>query len=81
MNGWNKDGRGSVRVSPVVGWKAATLINNEADIFLRLEFSVNPDNTDVSALQFALTEHQAREISAKLRALADTISSYALQPT
>ncbi|OMQ42789.1 hypothetical protein [Ensifer sp. 1H6] len=80
MNGWNKDGRGSVRVSPVVGWKAATLINNEADVF-RLEFSVNPDNTDVSALQFALTEHQAREISTKLRALADTISSYALQPS
>ncbi|RDL47631.1 hypothetical protein BLJAPNOD_05555 [Ensifer sp. M14] len=81
MNGWNKDGRGSVRVSPVVGWKAATLINNEADVFLRLEFSVNPDNTDVSALQFALTELQAREISGKLKALADRISSFALQPT
>lgn len=81
MNNWNRDGRGNVKVSPVVGWKAATLVNSEADVFLRLEFSVNPDNTDVSALQFALTERQAREIGAELKHLADRLSFSALQPS
>lgn len=81
MNSWNKDGHGNVRVSPVVGWNAATLVNSGADVFLRLEFSVSPDNTDVSALQFALSERQAREISAKLKALADWLSPNDLQPS
>lgn len=73
-NSWSKDGRGSVRVTPVVAWAAAALVDNQSDILLRLEFSLDPENKDVSALQVAFTEHQAREISDKLKALADTIS-------
>ena len=80
MDSWNKNGRRSHRVSPVVGWTVATLNDSEGDVFLRLEFSVSPDNTDVSALQFALSERQARDMSAELEAVADWLSARALQP-
>lgn len=73
MNGWNKDGRGGVKVSPIIGWKTATLINQTSDIFLRLEFSVAHDLDHVSALQFGLTALQARALSEQLAAHADQL--------
>lgn len=76
MNDWSTDGRGNVRSSTIVGWKAEPAKGDETgDVFLRIEFSVDPNLTDVSALQFRLTRQQADHISGTLGGLADRTSS------
>ncbi|MBD9597615.1 MULTISPECIES: hypothetical protein [unclassified Ensifer] len=75
MNDWSTDGRGNVRSSTIVGWKAEPAKDETGDVFLRIEFSVDPNLTDVSALQFRLTRQQADHISGTLGGLADRSSS------
>ncbi|MDP9635075.1 UNVERIFIED_ORG: hypothetical protein J2W85_007170 [Ensifer adhaerens] len=71
MNGWNRDGSGQVKVSPVLGWKTARPLSENANVFLRLEFGVGHDLESVSALQFSLTAEQARALSQQLADDAD----------
>lgn len=78
MNDWSTDGRGNVRSSAVVGWRAEVITGDETgDVLLRIEFSVDPNLTDVSALQFRLTRQQADHIGGTLGSLADQSSSSA----
>lgn len=63
MNGWNRDGDGHVKVSPVVDWKTATPLNKLSHLFLRVEFG---DADNLSALQFSLTAKQAIALSQQL---------------
>lgn len=67
MNEWSKDARGNLRVSTVSDWKAeAVTADGSGDVVLRVEFSVDPERTDVSSLQFRLTEQQAKSMGAAL---------------
>lgn len=67
MNDWSKDARGNLRASTVIDWKAeAVTADGSGDIVLRIEFSVDPGRTDVSSLQFRLTEQQAKSMGAAL---------------
>ncbi|KQW34867.1 MULTISPECIES: hypothetical protein [Ensifer] len=74
MNRWNKDGQGNIRVSPIIGWKTATLINQNSDVFLRLEFGVDHDLEQVSALQFGLTALQAKALGEQLASHGDKLA-------
>ncbi|MFK0274074.1 hypothetical protein ACIQUG_10390 [Ensifer sp. NPDC090286] len=67
---WSKDGRGNVRASDIIDWKAQAVTDGSGDVLLRLEFSVDPHRTDVSSLQFRLTEQQARHIGATLNLIS-----------
>ncbi len=71
MHGWNRDGNGHVKMSPVIGWKTATPLSETANVFLRIEFGVGHDLDNVSALQFSFTVLQARMLSRQLAEAAD----------
>ena len=72
INDWSTDGRGIIRASAVIDWKAeAVTADGSGDVFLRIEFSVDPDRTDVSSLQFRLTEQQAKHLGAKLASISN----------
>ncbi|MBW0367792.1 hypothetical protein [Ensifer adhaerens] len=64
MIDWNTDGHGNIRASTVVGWNTA--IDETGELFLRIEFSADPDLENVSALQFRLTAQQAMQIAERL---------------
>lgn len=65
-NEWSKEGEGNIRASAVTDWKAEAVTDGSGDVLLRIEFSVDPKRTDVSSLQFRLTEQQAKHLGAKL---------------
>ncbi|MBD9596374.1 hypothetical protein IB270_26395 [Ensifer sp. ENS05] len=60
MHDWNTDGRGNVKAATVIAWKTAGTEN--CDVLLRIEFSVEPDLANVSALQFRLTTQQSKDV-------------------
>lgn len=67
MNEWSKDAQGNLRTSAVIDWKAeAFTADGSGDVVLRIEFSVDPEQTDVSSLQFRLSDQQARSMGAAL---------------
>lgn len=67
---WSTDGRGHVRASDIIDWKAQAATDGSGDVLLRVEFSVDPHRTDVSSLQFRLNEQQARHIGATLNLIS-----------
>lgn len=67
MSEWSKDARGNLRASTLIDWKAeAVTADGSGDVVLRVEFSVDPERTDVSSLQFRLTEQQAKSMGGAL---------------
>ncbi|MHA4735603.1 hypothetical protein [Ensifer adhaerens] len=64
MIDWNTDGHGNIRASTVVGWNTA--IDETGELFLRIEFSADPDLENVSALQFRLTAQQTMQLAERL---------------
>lgn len=74
-NDWSTDGQGNIRASTVIDWKTEAVTEDQSgDVLLRIEFSVDPDRTDVSSFQFRLTEQQAQRLSAKLDFLSNRSS-------
>lgn len=69
---WDQDGKGLIKLSPLVGCSTATL--PDGNCMIRLEFLSSPDQPfdKPDAVQLAMTRKQASELSQTLQRMAET---------
>ena len=69
---WDKDGKGNIVLTPLVGYSTATL--PEGNCMIRLEFLDSPEQPieAPSAVQLVLTQSLANELAESIRRMAGT---------